>query len=336
MHVAKTGVVLGVSGQIGTAVARRMLAEGWSVRGLHQPDAPLPDGLAAVEVVIGDRNDDAVLARVLGGGADGVVDTIAYKSAHAHQLLACAQDVGALAVVSSVAVYADDRGHSMDRPEPMFPVPVTESQTLVAADDMTYGGGKVCLENVLLDAGKLPVTALRPAAVCGPGSRHLREWWLVKRVLDGRRILPLKDGGRSRFHPSSTCNIAALAVHSLSLASSQVLNAADPDCPTVLDIATYVASAMNHDWRIILLPAGQSTGAAGDTPWTTEHPIVLDTSRAISTGYIPASTYSDAVPALVQAAIAEVGQNDWRDIYPALAAYPADQFDYPAEDRLLQ
>src|SRR5712692_2966608 len=225
-HVTKTGVVLGVSGQIGTAVARRILAEGWSVRGLHQPGAPLPGDLAAVEVVIGDRNDDAVLARVL-GGADGVVDTIAYKSAHARQLLECARDVGALAVVSSVAVYADDRGHSMDRPEPMFPVPVTESQTLVAADDMTYGGGKVGLENVLLDAGKLPVTALRPAAVCGPGSRHLREWWLIKRVLDGRTILPLKDGGRSRFHPSSMCNIAALAVHSLGLTSSQVLNAAD-------------------------------------------------------------------------------------------------------------
>ncbi len=210
-----------------SAAARRILGEGWPLRGLHQPGAPLPGDLAAVEVVIGDRNDDAVLARVLGGGADGVVDTIAYKSAHARQLLACARDVGALAVVSSVAVYADDRGHSMDRPEPMFPVPVTESQTLVAADDMTYGGGKVGLENVLLDAGKLPVTALRPAAVCGPGSRHLREWWLIKRVLDGRTILPLKDGGRSRFHPSSMCNIAALAMHSLGLTSSQVLNAAD-------------------------------------------------------------------------------------------------------------
>jgi uncharacterized protein YbjT (DUF2867 family) len=67
--VTRTGVVLGVSGQIGTAVARRMLAEGWSVRGLHQPGAPLPDDLAAVEVVIGDRNDDAVLTRMLGGGA---------------------------------------------------------------------------------------------------------------------------------------------------------------------------------------------------------------------------------------------------------------------------
>jgi hypothetical protein len=82
--------VPGVSGQIGTAVVRRMLAEGWSVRGLHQPGAPMPGDLAAVEVVVGDRNDDAVLARLLGGGG-GVVDMIAYNSAHARQLLACAR-----------------------------------------------------------------------------------------------------------------------------------------------------------------------------------------------------------------------------------------------------
>jgi hypothetical protein len=86
---------------------------------------------------------------------------------------------------------------------------------------------------------------------------------------------------------SSTRNIAALAVHSLGLTNSQALNAADPDCPTVPDIATYIATAMNHEWRII-------------------------------------------------SPVNEVGQDDWREAYPALAAYPADQFDYPAEDRLLR
>src|SRR5262249_54899922 len=160
----------------------------------------------------------------------------------------------------------------------------------------------VMLEQILLDAGRLPVTALRPAAVCGPGSRHLREWWLIKRVLDGRTVLPVQFGGRSRFHPSSTANIAALAVHCLGLTSSQALNAADPDCPTVLEIANYVATAMNHSWQIVRLPDAQSGGSVGDTPWTAEPPIVLDASRAVALGYTPATTYAGAVPALVQAA----------------------------------
>ena len=85
--MTKTAVVLGVGGQIGTAVARRMLADGWTVRGLRHDTRPLPDDLGAVRVEIGDRDDDAVLAGVLGGGADAVVDTVAYRSAQARQLL---------------------------------------------------------------------------------------------------------------------------------------------------------------------------------------------------------------------------------------------------------
>src|SRR5512133_3073542 len=116
--MTRTGVVLGVSGQIGTAVARRMLAEGWVVRGLHDATTPLPDDLTGVEVTVGDRNDDDILAGVLSDGADGVVDTIAYTSKHAEQLLAHADGIGALAIISSIAVYADDQGHSIGNGTP--------------------------------------------------------------------------------------------------------------------------------------------------------------------------------------------------------------------------
>ena len=190
--MTETGVVIGVSGQIGTAVARRMLAGGWLVRGLHNTQRPLPPDLAFVEVTVGDRNDDDTLAAVLSDGADGVVDTIAYTSKHAHQLLAHAEDIGALAVISSIAVYADDEARSIGNGTPRWLQPIRETQALVPATDETYGGGKVSLENSLLQANQLPVSVLRPAAVCGPGSRHLREWWLIKRVLDGRTTLPLK------------------------------------------------------------------------------------------------------------------------------------------------
>src|SRR4029450_13753636 len=100
--MTRTGVVLGVSGQIGTAVARAMLAEGWIVRGLHDTPRALPADLAPVEVRVRDRNDHDSLAGLLADGADGVVDTIAYTS-HAHQLLAHAEGIGALTVISSIA-----------------------------------------------------------------------------------------------------------------------------------------------------------------------------------------------------------------------------------------
>jgi nucleoside-diphosphate-sugar epimerase len=331
----KTGVVLGVGGQIGTAVARAMLAAGWRVRGLHRADLPLPDDLRGVATHVGDRNDDASVAAVLADGADGVVDTVAYRAAHGRQLLAHAAGIGALAVISSIAVYSDEHGNSVNYGAPALPVPVPEDHPLVPADDTTYGGGKVALERTLLDANRLPVSLLRPAAVCGPHSRHLREWWFVKRVLDGRPVVALRSGGTSRFHPSSTANLAALALHALGLPTSQALNAADPDCPTVHEIGEQVAAATGHRWRIVDLPDGTEPGPVGDTPWTAPHDLVLDTSRATALGYRPVTTYHDALPALVAAARAEVGDGDWRRVYTALAAYPGDLFDYAAEDELL-
>jgi nucleoside-diphosphate-sugar epimerase len=331
----KTGVVIGVSGQIGSAVARRMLSGGWAVRGLHESDAALPADLAEVDVVVGDRNDDAVLAAVLSGGIDGVVDTIAFTSTQADQLLRFAESIGALAVISSVAVYADDNGQSIGNGSPRWPAAIKESQRLVPATDETYGGGKVKLEETLLDAGVFPVSVLRPAAVCGPNSRHLREWWLVKRVLDERTILPLKYRGLSQFHPSTTANIAALAIHCLELAESHILNAADPDCPTVHEIADHFGRATNHDWKIVPLTDELSTGAVGETPWTDPNPIVLDTSAALETGYEPPVTYAAAVPALAEAALRETNGRDWRDVYPAFASYAGTMFDYEAEDIFL-
>jgi nucleoside-diphosphate-sugar epimerase len=334
--MTKTGVVIGVSGQIGRAVARRMLSAGWNVRGLHNAKTSLPDDLAAVEVVLGDRNDDAVLAAVLSGGVDGVVDTIAFTSTHAQQALRFAEEIGALVVISSVAVYADDDGHSIGNGSPRWPLAIKESQTLVPATDETYCGGKVTLEETLLQADRVPVSVLRPAAVCGPGSRHLREWWLIKRVLDDRRTLPLKYQGLSQFHPSTTANIAALAIHCLELGGSRVLNAADPDCPTVREIADHVRRAMNHDWKIIPLTDEQSSGSVGESPWTDPNPIVLDTSASLETGYKPAVTYAAAIPALVRAGLLETAGRDWREVYPEFASYASTMFDYEAEDDFLK
>src|SRR5262249_8673527 len=331
--MTKTGIVIGVSGQIGRAVARRMLSDGWSVRGLHNGTTALPDDLSEV---VGDRNDDAALASVLSGGVDGVVDTIAFTSAHAQQLLRFADAIGALAVISSVAVYADADSHSIGNGGPRWPTAIKESQALVPATDETYGGGKVKLEEIVLQANRIGVSVLRPAAVCGPGSRHLREWWLIKRVLDDRRILPLKFRGLSRFHPSTTANIAALAVHCLAQPGSRVLNAADPDCPTVLEIADHVGRAMSHEWKTIPLTHGQSIGPVGESPWTDPNPIVLDTSAALATGYEPAVTYAAAIPTLVEAALVETSERDWRDVYPEFASYAGAMFDYRAEDDFLK
>ena len=67
------------------------------------------------------------------------------------------------------------------------------------------------MEQLLLGAGAtLPVTVLRPGAITGPGSVHPRELWFVQRALDDRPVQFLAHKRRSRFHTSSTPNIAEL------------------------------------------------------------------------------------------------------------------------------
>jgi hypothetical protein len=118
------------------------------------------------------------------------------------------------------------------------------------------------------------------------------------------------------------------------LTGSRILNAADPDCPTVSKIADYAAGATSHDWEVIPLPEEHSTGPVGETPWTHPDPIVLDTSAALATGYRP-TTYAAALPTLVEAALTETADRDWRDVYPDLAGYAEGMFDYAAEDDLV-
>lgn len=93
------------------------------------------------------------------------------------------------------SVYRDERGRSLDEASetgfPILPVPVGEGQPTVDPGSATYSTRKVALERALLDNARSPVTILRPAAIHGVGSTHLREWWFVKRMLDRRPVISL-------------------------------------------------------------------------------------------------------------------------------------------------
>ncbi len=161
-------------------------------------------------------------------------------------------------MVSSSSVYRDDAGRTLDEATetsfPELPEPVAESQPTVAPGPATYSTRKVALERTLLDGAAVPLTVLRPGAIGGPGSTHPREWWLVKRILDGRPVIPLAYRGRSRFHTTSAENIAALVRVAAGLPGQRVLNIADPTAPAVCEIAQAVGRHLGFRGRIVPLP----------------------------------------------------------------------------------
>jgi nucleoside-diphosphate-sugar epimerase len=273
-------LILGGTGLIGRAAARRLRASGWTV------DAP---GRSV------DREDPRALARALGDGADLLVDCLCYTAAHARTLLPLARNATSTVMISAKAVYVDDEGRHINSAEPpRFAGPVTEEQPTMAPGDMDYqtregyGTNKVAAEHTLLDSG-LPVTVLRPSKVHGIGNKRPLEKYFVERVLAGHPVVLLASRGQGVDHPTAAANIAALIETVAARPGRRVLNIADPDAPNGLEISRIVARHFGHDWREILLDHDK----LGRHPW--HRGFVLDTSAAQALGYRPAGDYATTV-----------------------------------------
>jgi len=329
----KTALILGGSGQIGQATARNLLADGWSLRLAQRHAARLPDDLAArVELVAMDRAHPGAVASAVAGGVDALIDTVAFDERHARQLLDAEVDVGAFVVISTGSVCRDDAGRTLDEAArsgfPHFPVPITEDQPTTAPGPATYSTRKVALEQTLLQGARRPVTILRPFAIYGPGSTHPREWWFVKRILDGRRRIPLAWRGESRFHTSATVNIAELIRVVLAAPATRVLNAADPEALSVAEIGRIIADVYGVELDLVLLDGPPKDGVGG-TPWSGPRPLIADMSRATALGYRPVATYREAIGPACRTAEALAAAD------VPFAPYLAKLFDYAAEDARL-
>jgi nucleoside-diphosphate-sugar epimerase len=340
--MSRLAFILGGTGQIGRAMANDLLAAGWNVTVSHRGTRPPPSELLehGVRTMVLDRNNPGDLARALGGGTDALIDTSAYDVNHARQLLVMQGSVGCFVVISSASVYRDGLGRTLDEASqngfPHLPDPIPETHPTVDPGPSTYSTRKIALERHLLDGAATPVTILRPCAVHGPGSRHPREWWFVKRILDQRPAIPLAYRGTSRFHTSAVANIAALTRVAINKPERRVLNIADPTIPSVAEIAASIVQHLGYQGRLVPVNTPGFPPSIGRTPWSVPHPFVLDCRAAIELGYAPATTYADAVKTMCDWLVATAADGNWKDRFPVLAGYARDLFDYAAEDRLLR
>ncbi|MGW2514161.1 NAD-dependent epimerase/dehydratase family protein [Streptomyces scopuliridis] len=335
--------MIGATGQTGRVAVRALAEDGWEVHAASRGggrDEHWPGDVRAVRL---DREDDAALAAVIGDGCDVVVDMVAFGETHAHQLTGLAGRIGSAVVISSGAVYEDDRGRGFDTQDepdggPRYPVPIPETQRTVAPGEATYSTRKVLLERELLAAGDaLPVTLLRAGAIHGPYCRTPRELHFVKRSLDGRRRRVLAYGGRSRFHPVHVANLAELIRLTAARPGSRVLNAGDPQAPTVAEIGVAIDKVLDRETETVLID-GAPEGGVGDTPWSLEHPVIYDmTAAERELGYRPVMDYAESLPGTVGWLTERLRGRDWADAFPKMVQnYGRDTlFDYAAEDAWL-
>lgn len=336
-------VVIGATGQIGRVAVGALAEDGWEVSAVSRGggrDESWPDDVRAARA---DRADDSALAAAVGDGCDVLVDMVAYGPEHARQLTNLAGRVGSAVVISSVSVYEDDKGRNFDTQEqpdgfPEYPVPLPDDQRTIAPGEASYSSRKAGLERELLAAAdELPTTLLRAGAIHGPHCRTPRELYFVKRNLDGRRRRVLAYGGESRFHPASVHNIAELVRLAARRPGARVLNAVDPDAPTVAEIGIAIDAVMGVETESVLVDGPAPAETVGDTPWSVPHPVVCDMAAAErELGYRAVTRYAETLPDTVAWIERQLAGRDWREAYPKMFQNYGDLFDYAAEDAWLR
>ncbi|MEV0095446.1 NAD-dependent epimerase/dehydratase family protein [Streptomyces sp. NPDC050738] len=331
--------VVGATGMLGRATVPALVADGWEVRAASRRGTRMENWSGDVRTVAVDRDEEGALAAAVGEGCDVLVDMVAYGKQHAQQLAGLADRVGSAVVISTVMVYEDSEGRSFatqGRPDgaPRYPVPMAETQSTLSAED----SGKVALEQGLL-ASALPTTLLRAGAIHGPGCKAPRELFFVKRALDGRPVRVLAYDGLSRFQTVHSSNVAELVRLAAAKPGARVLNAADPQAPTVAEISAAVDEAVGVRSELVTFEGASPDGTVGATPWSGEHPIVLDMAAAErELGYRAVTSYAGSLPVTVALLAERLRGRDWREAFPDMArTYDPhlDLFDYAAEDAWL-
>lgn len=265
--------------------------------------------------------------------ADVVLDTIAYDKA---DVAAYDPDrVGRLIAISSASVYCDDEGRTLDEASvngfPQFRGAIAEDQAIVPPGSSTYSTRKVRMEKAAQAGFGERATILRPCAIHGEKSRHPREWWFVKRLLDGRLRIPLANRGAGRFQTTSAMTIGNAAHFLAANAIGGVFNVQDADSPSVLEIGRAIEYVAEQQVELVEIE-GYPDAGVGRTPWSVPFDFVTTDQKLRDAGFAGGLPYQDDVANSV-GYLARLAPDDWRAAFPQLAAYPWDLFDYDAEDR---
>ena len=330
--------VIGGSGQIGFAIGNRLSHEGWSVilssRSSLKFDGPWQHvklDINQPDIIQLDVNQLFSRSEALSDEFDLLISCIAFDASDARELLKLQPRAKRIVAISSASVYQDTQGRTLDEAKdcgfPVFDGPLTEETTTVPAGPETYSTRKIAMENELLANADIPVTILRPCVIHGPYSKHSREWWFVKRILDGRKQIPLAYGGRSQFQTTSASAIAEVILRSSNEDLPAVINVADLDSPTVKEIGQTIITAMNSNAELVGLADAPYPATEGATPWSIPQPFICDSSaRSIN-------SYAETVPDTINWLVDKVHGKSWQELLPQLASYPQELFDYLNDDK---
>lgn len=193
-------------------------------------------------------------------------------------------------------------------------------------------------------AGRFSLTHFRYPNLYGPRQLAPREWSVIRRLLDGRRHIPVMDGGltlESRAYVENAAHAVLLAVDDPVASAGGVYNVADEVTPSDVERALAIAAAMNVEVELVNYPpaagrpahfwgVGRNLEYMGQSGPPPTHHKLLDISRLTGElGYHDVVPFDEAIRRTVDWYLAEPlerGGDEENRI--------GDPFDYEGEDRL--
>lgn len=342
---ARRVLVVGGTGPSGYAIVEQLLARGDAVTIFHTGRHEL-DFSGPVEHLHGDPRELDDLERLLAGREFEVTISTSGRIRHVVDVLAHRTE--RLVAVSGLPYYRRSRkaiGFRADAeaihqrswlpPGQMgVPLPLRECDPRVEDPADRYGHLVVRSEDAVMEAharGAFAASIVRYTMVYGPHSYIPFEWFLVRRVLDGRRAIALEAAGMmvpQRGYAQNLANAVLLCAEHPA-ARGQAYNVGDEQALSLADLTLLVAETLQHEWEMVEVPLALSPCG---NPFALRQNTQFDLSKIRHE-----LGYRDVVPveeATRQAVL-------WlRDHPPArggseeLALGPR-AFDYAAEDRLI-
>jgi nucleoside-diphosphate-sugar epimerase len=314
-------LVIGGTRFLGPYVVEELLGRGHEVAVFHRGERERSFG-SAVEHVHGRVEDvDSLTAAREAVRPEAVVDMIHAGPETVRPVVeAFAGRVTRTVHVSTAAVY-----------DSAAPYPIAETAPLAKAESAPPElAARIAADELVLAAAKthrLPAVLLRLATPYGPRDPWSREWYFVRRALEGRREIALPYGGWPILHRGFAQSLAwgiAQAVEAR-LAAGAVFNLGDEHVVSVRELADMVAEAMDHRWEIVPVP-----GEALVHPFLRPRHFLLDLHRAKARlHYRDRMKLRDALEITVAWLCQHSPREDW--------AYPGgeEMFDYAREEAVI-
>jgi nucleoside-diphosphate-sugar epimerase len=237
-------ILIGGCGWLGTALGRRLAAEGHEVIGIRRDPAHEPALRGAgIEPLTLDLNDDGdrgrlpddadvVVSAVSAGGRSIEAYRAAYLEATGALLDAAARGgVRRFVYVGSTGVFGQTDGSEVDEETPPLPSSPT-ARILVEAEERVLGAGS---------AAERPGRVVRLSGLYGPG-----RYGVLERVRSGRLALgPGEDAWMNWCHLEDA--VRAVRAAARVDTSRRVFHASDAHPPRRRDFVTWVAGRLGID-----------------------------------------------------------------------------------------